>query len=136
MLLNGLGVGIVYLFTDQKLLLYFFCFLIIVSLINLLNILVWMPSKAKKVFGQHKDLQRPYGIEVLEQGIRETNINGERTIPWVDFHEWREDDGYLMLYVSSIIFLTIPKRFVEDQKTIEQIKQNLTQFGVSKTNVT
>jgi hypothetical protein len=132
MLLNGLGLWVVYFITEESLLLYLFLFLIIVSLFNLLFNFVWMPYQAKKVFEQQKNMQRNIEIEVLEFGLRETSKIGEVVVPWSDFHEWREDEDYLMLYLSKVMFTIIPKSGVKDNEEIEGIMLKLKENGVEQ----
>ena len=132
LLLDGLAFSCVLVFSPVKVLLIFPILLIIFGAVNIVSILFWLPRKTKKLFNQHKEIHGPIKIEVEEIGLRETTTNSETLYPWENFYQWREDEDLLMLYISAVLFIIIPKRFSEDQVEIEQIKQYLKESNVEQ----
>jgi uncharacterized protein YjeT (DUF2065 family) len=85
--------------------------------------LIYMPFKAKRTFRQYKALSEPVSIEVRDDGLFFTRINGEALVPWSHIAKWRSNRKLLLLYPASNVFHLIPSGFFPTQDAfIEFVK--------------
>ncbi len=87
----------------------------------------FLPRKFKRIFQQTKELNLPMEFEITEEGLTITNMLGSLLRPWKNFLKWKEDKAMLMLYLSDVSFVMLPKRFFTDTQQIEGIKRYLDQ---------
>jgi len=81
-----------------------------------------LPMKWRRIYRQQKSLQRPYSLEITDQGIAGKSENGEGVVPWGDYVRWKEGNGIFLLYLSDPLFQVIPFRYFHFQ-TDEQIEE-------------
>ncbi|PIB90620.1 YcxB family protein [Caulobacter sp. FWC2] len=92
---------------------------------NLLQSLVLLPRRAKKIFGQ----QKAFGSEITfawdQDGLRVTSDTGHSQLAWGDYVRWLEDDKTLVLFQSDAILNFLPKRLLTAEQAAE-IRERLT----------
>lgn len=86
---------------------------------------VLLPRQARRIFDQSKELALPIDYEVTEAGLKISNAMGSSLRPWKNFHKWKEGKDMLLLYLSDLGFLMIPKHFFSDSQQLEAIKKYL-----------
>lgn len=85
------------------------------------------PLKWKRIYRQQKSLNRPFSLEVTEQGISAKSENMEGNTPWAGYQRWREGNGVFLLYWSDVLFQIIPFRFFQNGEQMKEFKNILRQ---------
>lgn len=89
--------------------------------------LVSILPKAKRVFRQQQELQRPYELTWNETGLSVVGNTGTSTTPWTDFHKARELNDQFMLFLSDAVFVMVPKRAFPDEAIMRDFRALLRQ---------
>jgi hypothetical protein len=85
------------------------CWALVVTLVIYLTIrYFWIPRFARRVFAQQKDLQSETEISWDDRSFVAANANGSGSLPWADFHRWKQDEAALLLYRSEALFNFLP----------------------------
>jgi len=86
---------------------------------GLLGIVVYytliMPFKSKKIYRQQKSLHTGFELTLTEHAINITSANACVTTPWHEFHQYKQNKGYVLLYHSDVLFLMLPKQQLTDE---------------------
>jgi hypothetical protein len=90
-----------------------------------------LPRKARRLFSQQKNLQRPIGFTWDQHGLDWTSENGAGRIPWDDFIKWRQNERVVLLYHSDLLFQMLPKRAFTEEGQLQSIMENLNGRGAS-----
>ena len=69
-----------------------------------------IPRRARRLFAQQKNLQRPLTFSWDDEGLSWTSANGSGKTPWVDYLKWGQDERLFLLYHSDAMFQMLPKR--------------------------
>ncbi len=72
---------------------------------------IFFPRRVRHLFEQHKELGAPVEHEITPEGLIMTSQFGNSNRPWSIFRRWKENKDLLMLYITDIQFIMIPKRF-------------------------
>ena len=91
---------------------------------------VILPSRTKKIFTQQKETNAPFEMEITEDNLVASNEFGNAIRPWKNFTKWKENEELLLLYISDIMFVIIPKRLIPDPKQLEMIKSFIQKNGI------
>ncbi len=93
----------------------------IAILVGLTLISRWLglPMRARRIFQQQKNLQRPYQLSWDSEAVQTASANGNSKMPWTEFLKWRESKQIFLLYRSDVLFQMYPKRYF----TAEQIDE-------------
>jgi hypothetical protein len=78
--------------------------------LNLISRWFILPIRARRIFNQQKNLQRPYRVSWDAESVQTSSASGNSKIPWVDFLKWRESKQLFLLYRSDVLFQMYPKR--------------------------
>lgn len=70
----------------------------------------FLPWKTKKMYMQHKELQKPFELELSAETFHVRSEEGEAHTPWTEFHKWKEGKKLFLIYRSDNLFHIIPKR--------------------------
>lgn len=95
-------------------------------------IYVMLPWNVRRIFAQQKELAAPFEHEITETALNSTSQYGNSVRPWSSFHKWKENQDLLLLYLSDIVFVIIPKHFCTPEQ-IEAIRGHLAQNGIPQT---
>jgi hypothetical protein len=79
-----------------------------------INRYVVLPKKLKSLFAERKASQRRSTLSWDEQSLTVEGENSRALIPWADFFKFRENGEFVLLYTSRILFIIVPKRFLEE----------------------
>ncbi|HEY0231396.1 MAG TPA: YcxB family protein, partial [Dokdonella sp.] len=69
-----------------------------------------LPRRARRLFAQQKNLQRPVTFSWDEDGLAWASVNGSGRTPWADYLKWRQNERLYLLYHSDLMFQMLPKR--------------------------
>jgi len=84
-----------------------------------------LPRRARKLFAQQKNLQRPLRFGWDEQGLAWVNESGSGKTAWSDYLKWRENDRVFLLYLSDAMFQMLPKRAFADSERLHSFMDSL-----------
>lgn len=94
-----------------------FVIIILSIMITLVNNFIVIPINTKKYFYQDKEIQIPFIIEIENETLTLKNEESVSIRKWIDFIKWRKDKNIIMLYISDIKFIMLPKRmFTQEQQ--------------------
>ena len=91
---------------------------------------VLLPYQTRKIFAQQKDLQPPFEMEFTDDNLVLSYEFGNAIRPWKHFIKWKENEKLLLLYLSDMMFVMIPKRFLTDPQQLEMIKSYIVKNGI------
>ncbi len=77
---------------------------------------VFLPRRVRGLFEQHKELGAPVEHEITPEGLITTSQYGNSNRPWSLFRKWKESKDLLMLYLTDVQFIMIPRRFFTDEQ--------------------
>ncbi len=72
---------------------------------------IFLPRRLRSRFAERKALHRKSTLSWDEKGLTLESENGHSLIPWPDFFKFRENEHFILLYASRVIYLLVPKRF-------------------------
>jgi hypothetical protein len=82
-----------------------------------------IPFRARRIYRQQKNLQRPYQLSWDDANVRTASAEGSAATPWNDFLKWREGKYTFLLYRSDMLFQMFPKRAFHDQTQIDEFRR-------------
>ncbi|MEM7133159.1 MAG: YcxB family protein [Chloroflexota bacterium] len=86
--------------------------------------------QAAHAFAQQKDLSAPFTIEMTDEKFHMRNELGNSHIPWGDFVKWAENDEFLLLYRSNMLFHMLPKRLFDNPDEVDFVLERLRENSV------
>jgi hypothetical protein len=86
---------------------------------------IYTPWKARRVFRQHKSLQRGHTMSWNLDGIQAKSQNGESFTSWSDFIRWKEGEYLFLLYISDLQFHMLPKRVFSSEQELNDFRAHL-----------
>jgi hypothetical protein len=95
-----------------------------------LYLYVMRPAQLKRLFGQQKELSRPFEMELTDEGYGFSNSYGSARIPWKDYVKWREGKDIFLLYSADNMFTMIPKRLLQTDADAQFVRDQLARNGV------
>lgn len=98
--------------------------LVIIGGLTVLYYYVLLPWNVRRIFSQQKELSVPLEHEITDSALVSSSQYGSGVRPWADFHKWKEDKDVLLLYMSDVMFVLIPKRFCTAEQ-VEAIRSHL-----------
>jgi YcxB-like protein len=105
--------------------------LVIYAAALLLQQLVLIPRGVRRLYEQHKELQAPFSHEITPEALVTNNEFGNINRPWGHFAKWREDQNILLLYLTDVQFVPIPKRFITAEQ-LEALRARLQENHIRK----
>lgn len=91
----------------------------LLAALNLLSRWLILPIRARRIFQQQKNLQRPYRVSWDAENVQTSSTSGSSKIPWADFLKWRESKQLFLLYRSDVLFQMYPKRYFTPEQVNE-----------------
>ncbi len=79
---------------------------------------VQLPRRIRRIYEQQREMSSPFDHAITASGLATSNQYGHLDRPWEDFRKWKENKDLLLLYLSDVQFVLIPKRFC----TAEQLE--------------
>ena len=74
------------------------------------------PRAARRLFRQHRALNRDYTFGWDTAGTRFTTSNGYSDTPWHDYHGWYDGRAVLLLMLNDRLFHFIPHRALDPEQ--------------------
>jgi hypothetical protein len=90
-----------------------------------------IPRKARKVFCQQR-LSKPFELGWTDRQISVVSADGSFTKPWSEIWKARLLSNEILLFLSDVNFLMVPKRCFPDASTLlafENLLGQVTKFG-------
>ena len=84
------------------------------------------PVRARFHYRRYKAMHDEFTVELVEDGVRYTSPNGEATVPWNNILKWRQNENYILIYLSPRLFHIVPKSIVADGFDIPALINQLT----------
>lgn len=97
----------------------------------LTNRFLVLPRRARRLYEQQKGLQVPFVHEITPAALISTDEFGHGERPWSHFLKWREDKDILLLYLTDIQSVLIPKRFTTEEQ-IQALRERLQEHNIRK----
>lgn len=78
--------------------------------------------QASKIYKQQKGLEKEFELTISDSVLTITADNGHSSHAWSDFHKYKQNKHYLLLYLSDALFFMLPKRqiSVDDLNAIDE----------------
>jgi len=99
--------------------------LLVFTVYIVMHCMIILPVRWKRIYRQQQSLQRPYSLEITDQGISSQSENVQGTNDWSDYVRWKEGYGVFLLYWSDNLFQVIPVRFFSGEEEIEEFRNIL-----------
>ncbi len=106
--------------------------LIIMSLIQILVQLLWMPRYTRRIFAQQVELQQQVEVIWNEAGFSTTTAKSHAQLDWKDFFGWARNGKVMMLYRSEAMFNYFPTDTAEKIAAADAIEAHLIKAGVKR----
>ena len=86
---------------------------------------VTISRRAKEVFRQQHGLRKPHELLWDERGVTIAAEDSRSSVPWADFHKYRELDDQFVLFLSDAMFFMVPKRAFPDGSLADAFRRVL-----------
>jgi hypothetical protein len=81
---------------------------------------IYVPWRASRIFDQQKSLHRAYSVSWDENGVMFKDETGQTIVKWSDYLKYKENEKFVLLYHSDIMFNMLPKKaFLIDENLQE-----------------
>lgn len=87
-----------------------------------------LPRRARRLFAQQKNLQRPATFSWDGEGLAWSNANGSGKTAWTDYVKWRQNERLFLLYHSDVMFQMLPKRAFQGAEQLQSFAAELEQI--------
>jgi hypothetical protein len=71
---------------------------------------------AKRVHRQRTASQPSIAVSWSEAGFAATTPTANSQTPWSHYFRWREDDHVILLYLTELLFQSVPKRVLSTEQ--------------------
>jgi hypothetical protein len=78
-----------------------------------------LPRRARRIFAQQKNLQRPFELRWDDDALCGASERGSSNTPWSDYLKSAQDDRIILLYLSDVMFQMVPKRCFGEPAQLE-----------------
>lgn len=105
--------------------------LVLILLIYLSVYFVALPRRARRLYRQHKALQRTWTFRWSDSGLSMESATGLTSYPWGDFHRWRSGPRSVLLFLNDQLFFYLPRRLL-DEASVDEIGSLAAAAGVPR----
>ncbi len=74
---------------------------------------IYVPYAMKKQYRSYRSIREPVTISLADDGVLWHSFTGENITPWKLIVKWREDQSFILIYLSPMHYYVIPKRIGE-----------------------
>ena len=78
--------------------------------------------RARRIFGQQRDLNRPYTIDWDDAGAQISSAQGSSRAPWSDSQKAWEIKNQFLLFMSDATLVMVPTRAFENDADLEAFR--------------
>lgn len=82
-----------------------------------------LPTQSRRMFAQHKALHEAQSVAWSDSGITFTTPSSESRFAWGDFVGVIEDDAYILLRQTEMLFNLVPKRALTASQAADLVEQ-------------
>jgi hypothetical protein len=78
-----------------------------------------LPRRARRLYHQHRALQKEVSYGWSEAGLRYKSANGSGKTAWEDFHRWSEGRHAFLFYLTDNLFHFVPRRQLSEAEVAD-----------------
>lgn len=97
-----------------------------------LNRYYFFPRATRKYYRSSPELQSPTTLKAAEGGMTFISETGTASRTWDQFHGWKENEDYLLLYVSTLSMHILPRRIFEQPANYDFLKDKIEEHSLEK----
>lgn len=83
------------------------------------------PQIQRRTYRKYKLLQEPVTLTFNDETVKLSADSYDTNLKWDQFVRWKDDDYYILLYVSPRQYYVIPKRIMDDGFDIDGFIETL-----------
>jgi hypothetical protein len=92
--------------------------------------LVVFPRRVDRIYKTSPDLQKPTEMIISEEGVKFVTENSHIRRDWGRILAWKENNDFLLLYMSENSFAILPLRDMGDSPAYSFIKQKISDSDI------
>lgn len=90
--------------------------------------LVW-----RRHYRRYPAIQQPMEVELLDTGLHVRSPSGESRLTWAQIVRWREDERFVLVYISPVLFHIVPRHAPSAEFDVEALRAALSrQLGPAR----
>jgi YcxB-like protein len=78
-----------------------------------------LPKRARRLYRQHRSLQKEVSYGWSEAGLSYRSANGSGEIAWQDFHRWSEGPHAFLFYLTDQLFHFVIRRQLSETEAAD-----------------
>jgi hypothetical protein len=86
-----------------------------------------VPLIARRHYKKYKLIHDEQAIELLDDGVRYSSVNGEGRQTWDKILKWRQNEKYILIYIAPNLFHIVPKSLQSSGFEIPLLIERLSQ---------
>jgi hypothetical protein len=90
-----------------------------------------VPRRARRLYRQNKNLQRPMRYAWSEEGLSYASSTGTGKVAWTDLHRWSEGGSSFLFLLTDAMFHFIPKRAFAEAEA-EDLRSTAARSGLGR----
>ena len=106
---------------------YVALFLAVTALFLMIIIFLNAPWLARRQYRQYKAIHEPITVELSDDGLRFSSIDGESIVPWSKVFQWRQNARFILIYKMPVMYHMVPKSLARDGFDIGLVIKRLTE---------
>lgn len=87
--------------------------------------LVVRPILVRRQYRRYALMQQGQKVGFAPEGLHFQSAVGQAVVNWSNFHGWRENDEFLVLFIAPRVFYVLPKRIAEAGFPLESLRTTL-----------
>lgn len=89
--------------------------------------LLLQPMLMRRQYRRYALMQQEQKVGFAPEGLHFQSGVGQAVVHWGNFHGWRENDEFLVLFIAPRVFYVLPKRIAEAGFPLEALRATLAQ---------
>jgi hypothetical protein len=90
-----------------------------------ITLFVRVPRRARRNYRQYKGIKEPTTLELMDEGVKFSNADGEGILRWSKVYQWRQNDLFILIYTMPIMFHILPKSIAREGFDVPRLVQRL-----------
>lgn len=95
------------------------------GLIALIGVKLLFPWLARRQYREYPEIAQLTSIDLLNDGLAFAAPSGQGKLPWTRVQKWRENDGFVLIYVSAKLHHVVPKRLAQQGFDVDAMTRAL-----------
>ncbi|WP_165667810.1 YcxB family protein [Metapseudomonas otitidis] len=87
--------------------------------------LLVQPMLMRRQYRRYALMQQEQRVGFAPEGLHFQSAVGEAVVHWANFHGWRENEAFLVLFIAPRVFYVLPKRIAEAGFPLEALRNAL-----------